>query len=113
MNEDVTVQTRDASGKVPCSWAVQQLTSSADFAHDSWFWTHLSGGLNYQAVHHLFPGVAHTHYPAIGRIVKQKAAKHQLPYKIFPSFLAAVRGHTRHLRAMGMRVGVPSMHTVG
>lgn len=113
VNEDVTVQQSDASGTVPCSWAAQQLSSSADFAHGSWLWTHISGGLNYQAVHHLFPGVAHTHYPALGTIIKAKAAEHGIPYKIFPSFWAALAGHFRHLRALGAPSAVPSMHTVG
>ncbi len=30
----------------------------------------LLGGLNFQIEHHLFPGYAHNHYPAIAKIVE-------------------------------------------
>ena len=43
------LQADQMTGKVPRGWAAAQVATSADFAHGSWFWTHLSGGLNYQA----------------------------------------------------------------
>ena len=42
------LQADQKTGKVPRGWAAAQVATSADFAHGSWFWTHLSGGLNYQ-----------------------------------------------------------------
>ena len=30
-------------------WAANQVATTADFSHGSFFWTHFSGGLNYQA----------------------------------------------------------------
>ncbi len=35
-------------GKVDMGWAAGQVATTADFSHNSWFWTHFSGGLNYQ-----------------------------------------------------------------
>ena len=35
-------------GRVAMGWAAAQAATTADFSHDSWFWTHFSGGLNYQ-----------------------------------------------------------------
>ena len=35
-------------GKVDMGWAAGQVATTADFSHGSWFWTHFSGGLNYQ-----------------------------------------------------------------
>jgi hypothetical protein len=43
------LQANQQTGKVPRGWAAAQVATSADFAHGSWFWTHFSGGLNYQA----------------------------------------------------------------
>ena len=43
------LQAEQKTGKVPRGWAAAQVATSADFAHESWFWTHFSGGLNYQA----------------------------------------------------------------
>ena len=35
-------------GAVAMGWAAGQAATTADFSHGSWFWTHFSGGLNYQ-----------------------------------------------------------------
>lgn len=37
---------KDESSK---GWAARQVATTADFSHNSFFWTHFSGGLNYQA----------------------------------------------------------------
>jgi acyl-lipid (8-3)-desaturase len=110
--EEVQFLEKDASGKIKGGWAEQQLATSADFCHDSLFWTHVSGGLNYQVVHHLFPGIIHTHYPAIAPIIKKHAAKAGLKYHVFPTFLSALGNHFAHLRTMGSLV-TPSLHTIG
>lgn len=100
-------------GVVHGSWAEKQIRTSADFCHGSFFWTHFSGGLNYQIVHHLFPGVIHTHYPAIAPIVQKVVEKHGLPYTVFPTFSSALASHFNHLRKVGAPPEIPSMHTVG
>lgn len=35
-------------GRVAQGWAAAQAATTADFAHGSWLWTHISGGLNHQ-----------------------------------------------------------------
>lgn len=35
-------------GMLAQDWATAQVATTADFAHGSFFWTHFSGGLNYQ-----------------------------------------------------------------
>jgi fatty acid desaturase/cytochrome b involved in lipid metabolism len=94
-------------------WGEAQLMTSADFAHGSKFWTHFSGGLNYQVVHHLFPGVCHVHYPALAPIIKTAADKHGLHYQIYPTFWSALRAHFTHLARVGQKAYVPSLQTVG
>ena len=48
--DEVTYPARDpATGRVPLGWAAGQVATTADFCHGSAFWTHVSGGLNYQA----------------------------------------------------------------
>ncbi len=103
-----------ATGRVARGWAAAQLAATADFCHGSLLWTHLTGGLNYQAVHHLFPGVCHCHYPALAPILLRTAAEFGVPYKVYPSFRAALAAHFRHLRNMGWRKqGVPSLASMG
>jgi fatty acid desaturase len=113
VTDEVEFLERGADGVVPGGWAAQQVATCSDFAHGSWFWTHVSGGLNYQAIHHLFPGVIHTHYPAIAPIVKAAAARRGVPYKVYPSFASALAGHFRHLRNVGMAIAVPSLASIG
>lgn len=36
-------------------------------------------------VHHLFPGICHTHYPAIAPIVMDTCKEFNVPYKIYPT----------------------------
>lgn len=43
---------------IPEEWAVSQIKSSVDYAHGSWLTTFMSGALNYQVTHHLFPSIS-------------------------------------------------------
>jgi fatty acid desaturase len=106
------------NGKVARGWAAAQVATTADFSHGSWFWTHISGGLNYQVVHHLFPGICHTHYPAIAPIVLDTCKEFGVPYKVYPSFWAALHAHFSHLKTMGaagksVKPSIPSLASVG
>lgn len=74
-------------------WAQKQVASSCDFAPGSLFWTHVSGGLNHQVVHHLFPGVNHCHYPRLWKIVKETCKKHDITYNYYDTFLEALQSH--------------------
>ena len=38
-----------------------------------------------QVVHHLFPGICHTHYPAIAPIVLATCQEYKIPYKVYPT----------------------------
>ena len=51
---------RDEKGelRVPGQWAKLQVETSVDYGHPSWWCTFLSGALNFQSVHHLFPCVS-------------------------------------------------------
>ncbi len=39
-----------------CCRAEMQVRTTRDYCTDSWLWYFLSGGLNHQTAHHLFPG---------------------------------------------------------
>ena len=38
-----------------------------------------------QVVHHLFPGICHTYYPAIAPIVLATCQEFNIPYKVYPT----------------------------
>ncbi len=76
------------------------LSTTADIAVGSRWLALSAGGLHCHIIHHFLPGVCHTHYPALARIVAETASEQGLPYRSYPTFGAALRDHVRHLRAM-------------
>ena len=61
-------------------WMYQQIIDSCNFSPGSWFWNHITGGLNHQIEHCLFPGINHVHYPKIASIVQQICYENNVPY---------------------------------
>ncbi len=82
-------------------FSAHQLATTVDFAPTNRLLSWYVGGLNFQAVHHLFPRISHVHYPALARIVAATAADYGVPYLATPTFAAALRSHYRWLRRMG------------
>eukprot|EP01063_Lacrimia_lanifica_P014082 TRINITY_DN20752_c0_g1_i1.p1 TRINITY_DN20752_c0_g1~~TRINITY_DN20752_c0_g1_i1.p1 ORF type:complete len:459 (+),score=245.52 TRINITY_DN20752_c0_g1_i1:57-1433(+) len=59
-------------------WGLYQAISSADFhplGWGSWFFNQLTGGLNLQICHHLFPGIHYRHYPELTKIIYEHMEK--------------------------------------
>lgn len=83
------------------TWAEHQLRTTLDFATQSRAVNWLLGGLNFQAVHHLFPYVCHTHYPEIATLVKKTAAEFGVPYYGDLTLFQAIRSHVATLRKFG------------
>jgi linoleoyl-CoA desaturase len=81
-------------------WAEHQLRSSVDFGASDSRWTSILGGLNFQAVHHLFPRLSHLELPAVAGVVRAVCARHGVAYRVLPGFGAAIASHARWLRRM-------------
>ena len=64
----------------------------------------LTGGLNLQIEHHLFPRVNSWHYPAIHDAVRQVCKKHDVKYTYFSSLLANVMSTVRYMKFVGEKV---------
>lgn len=62
-------------------WAVIQCQTSINWSSGSWIWNHLSGGLNHQIEHHLFPGISHSNYYYIHPVVKATCEEYGVPYQ--------------------------------
>lgn len=100
----------DCNGMLENTWAIHQLHTTTNFAQNNKILSWYVGGLNYQVEHHLFPNVCHVHYRKISRIVKETAQEFGLPYKSEPTFIGALIGHTRLLKALGKQ---PAFSTAG
>lgn len=67
------------------SFAERQVATSKDFATESAFWGHVSGGLNTQALHHVIPSVSAMHLRALYPKFRQVCKKHGVEVKVAPS----------------------------
>jgi len=82
-------------------WAVLQMEGTVEYSHGDPLFTFLSGTLNYQAVHHLFPSVAPHHYPKLAPILQRVARKHGVRYHVLPNFFSALVHHFSELHRVG------------
>ncbi|KAL6067105.1 Acyl-CoA desaturase [Balamuthia mandrillaris] len=82
-------------------WAKCQIMTSSNYSYGSALATWLSGGLNYQIEHHLFPTLAHVNLPHIAPIVRGMCEEQGVPYFVHPDFFAALLSHYAHVKRMG------------
>ncbi|MEO5570148.1 MAG: acyl-CoA desaturase [Bacteroidia bacterium] len=87
--------------KINQEWAIHQVQTTADFATNNKIISWLTGGLNFQVEHHLFPKISHVHYPVIRQFVKETCQKFSVRYNDYPSMLAALISHLRFLKQLG------------
>jgi linoleoyl-CoA desaturase len=90
----------DEEDRMENSWAVHQLYTTVNFATLSPVAAFLTGGLNQQVEHHLFPNICSTHYPALSPIVAQTAKEFNHPY-YSSSFPSAMVSHVSFLKKLG------------
>jgi linoleoyl-CoA desaturase len=107
--ENTTFPVPDEKGNIETEWAIHQLQTTADFARDNWLITYYVGGLNYQAIHHLFPRICHVHYPKIAPIVAATAKEFGVPYIYNESFGSAFMSHMRLIAQLGRDEMKPSV----
>lgn len=86
-------------------WAVHQVATTANFATSSRVATFLLGGLNHQREHHLFPRIAHVHYPGLADVVREVCAEQGVACRENASLGDALASHYRFVRAMGVEPG--------
>jgi len=91
----------DEAGRIPNNYIRHILDTTADYARTNRLATWLLGGLNLHVIHHMFPGVCHTHYPALTRILKVTTEEYGLCYREYRSLAGAFLAHLRWLKRLG------------
>ena len=99
--EDLHFPKPDKEGNIENQWALHQLYTTADFARKNFIAKWFTGGLNFQAVHHLYPKICHTHYPEISNILEKTAKEFNVPYIYNDSFFGALNSHFRFMKKCG------------
>jgi len=80
-------------------WARQQIETSTSWGGA--IGSFMSGGLNLQIEHHLFPCMAHHHYPVVQKIVMEECKKQGIEYNYYPTLLPNFIDHLKFLYTMG------------
>jgi len=94
------------AGHVPpasAHWANKQVLSTSNWQSASVLWNWISGGLNHQIEHHLFPAISIYMYPALSDIVRTTCREYNLPYHNYPTFTTAWMDMWNYLRALGKK----------
>jgi len=89
------------TGKVDMDWAEVQLSTTTDYAHGDRITTFLTGALNYQVTHHLFPYISQMHYIDIAPIIVNHCKEANITYNHLPNFWEAIKAHIKYLAIMG------------
>jgi linoleoyl-CoA desaturase len=104
--ENIFIVNHIQNGLVPppgAHWANKQVLATANWKSGSPFWNFVSGGLNHQVEHHMFPSLSQYWYPHVAHIVKQTCLDHGLPYNNYPNFTEAWVAMWTFLRDVGQQ----------
>ncbi|MDQ3191471.1 MAG: acyl-CoA desaturase [Bacteroidota bacterium] len=99
--EEVHFPKPEPTGILENDWAIHQLYTTANFSTGNWLAGFLTGGLNQQVEHHLFPYICSIHYPSLAKIVQDTAVEYNLPYYDKPTFFSALKSHYLFLKRIG------------
>mmetsp|Transcript_15328 Transcript_15328/g.18474 ORF Transcript_15328/g.18474 Transcript_15328/m.18474 type:complete len:469 (+) Transcript_15328:212-1618(+) len=99
--DTVDFQPVGSDGNVSEDWAEMQARTTQDYGHGSWLTFLASGGLNYQVIHHMLPGVSQLHYKNLQPTIVQTMKEYNIPYNHHETFSSAVWSHIKFLYQMG------------
>jgi len=95
MNETITPPNKD--------FYQHQVEHTHNYGTSSLLCFYLSGGLNIQIEHHLFPGLNHCHLRGMVPIVKSLCAKYGITYHESKGYFEAVGKHLGVIQALSVR----------
>lgn len=85
-------------------WYKYQVEASSTY--DGYISSLLTGGLNYQIEHHLFPRMPSAYYPYITDTVRKVCRRHGVKYTHFPTILHNLESSIKYLKKVGHRKGI-------
>jgi linoleoyl-CoA desaturase len=99
-NVDFPMPSKETN-KMEESWVLHQFATTANFSTKSKTMLWLTGGLNFQLEHHLFPKISHVHYPALHQIIQDLCKSYKVPIVVYPNLFKALRSHIFYLKTIG------------
>jgi fatty acid desaturase len=73
------------------NYYIHQILTSSNVCSSSYFMRVLTGGLNCQIEHHLFPSINSCHLPELAKIVRKCCLKYNIRYNEYDSFYTALK----------------------
>jgi acyl-lipid (7-3)-desaturase (Delta-4 desaturase) len=86
-------------------WGVQQVLTSANWG--GVIGNFMTGGLNLQIEHHMFPAISFMHYPAIARVVREECEKRGVNYASYDTLPEIVGRFYKFMKEVGSAPVVP------
>eukprot|EP00878_Enallax_costatus_P021083 GHUV01022305.1.p1 GENE.GHUV01022305.1~~GHUV01022305.1.p1 ORF type:complete len:517 (+),score=135.46 GHUV01022305.1:3007-4557(+) len=87
-------------------WGLQQVLTSANWG--GVVGNFMTGGLNLQIEHHLFPAVSFMHYPAIAAIVEDECEKRGIQYARYDTLPEILNRFVKYMKEVGAAEQVPA-----
>lgn len=101
--ENVEFPEQDEVGMTENNWFIHQLKTTSNFGVNSKLSAFITGGLNQQVEHHLFPNICSIHYPEIANIVRDTAKEFNIVYNEYPTYWDALKSHVRFMKKMSIK----------
>jgi fatty acid desaturase len=95
---------RDLVPRPGAHWAEQQVQGTANWGAGKRWTNWISGGLNHQIEHHLFPSMAIHLYPVISPVVRKTCEEFGLEYRDYRGFWIAMGHCVGYLHELGRPV---------
>ena len=80
-----------------------QVVTSHNFNINEKIMCYLTGGLNFQIEHHLFPSIHSSFYPEISKIVQSKCTKYGIRYNVSKNSFIAHFKHWKLMQCLGFK----------
>ena len=94
------ISSEDKQDDVEIDWYKSQVETSCTYGGVTAMM--LTGGLNMQIEHHLFPRLNSWHYPRIREVIQKCCQRHGVKYKYYPSVLSNTLSMLRYMRRVGV-----------
>jgi acyl-lipid (7-3)-desaturase (Delta-4 desaturase) len=86
-------------------WGEQQVLTSANWG--GVVGNFMTGGLNLQIEHHMFPAISFMHYPAISNIVRDECEKRGINYASYTTLPEIITRFQKYMKEVGSAEQVP------
>ena len=87
---------------------MQQVLTSANWGGS--IGNFMTGGLNLQIEHHMFPAISFMHYPAIARIVRDECEKRGINYASYDTLPEIIGRFQKYMKEVGAAPQVARSH---